>query len=253
MILAIAGNTFRETVRDRVLYNLLIFALALFVAAWVVSHWSMGQEVRILKNFGLSAMSLTGLLMAVFIGIGLVYKEIDRRTIYVILARPIRRYEFIIGKYLGLLLTLALNFAVMSLALFCMLGLFEVWPDWRLLVAVGAIFLEMMVIMAFALCFSAVTTPPLSAMFAIIVYVGGHLSSEITILGSGVDSPAFSRFLNLLHYLMPNLENFNLKTAIAYNLPLTMLELSMVLAYGLTYTIAVLAITIILFERRNFT
>ena len=117
IISSIAENTFRETIRDRVLYNILFFALGMIILSLVVSQWSLGEEVKILKDFGLSIMSLFGLLIGIFIGVGLIFKEIEKKTIYVIISKPIHRYQFILGKYFGLLLTLLVNIIIMSIAL----------------------------------------------------------------------------------------------------------------------------------------
>jgi ABC-type transport system involved in multi-copper enzyme maturation permease subunit len=253
LIWAVAGNTFRETIRDRILYNLLFFALALIGTAWVVSSWSLGQELRVLKNIGLSVMSLFGLLMAIFIGIGLVYKEIDRRTIYVILSRPMRRWMFLSGKYIGLQFTLLLNFCIMTLGLHGALTLYGAGVDGPMLIAVGFTFLEMMVMMAFALLFSAITTPTLSAMFSIAVYIGGHLSTDIMLLGAGIaEDDLFEMIIRGLHYVIPNLEYFNFRVAIVHQLPLHTAELWQALCYGLAYTAGVLMLAMGIFERRNF-
>jgi ABC-type transport system involved in multi-copper enzyme maturation permease subunit len=102
----VAVNVFRESVRDKVLYNLVAFAVLLMAAAYLLGQLSAGQDVKIIKDLGLAAISIFGLLIAIFIGIGLVWKEVDRRSIYGVLSKPIRRSEFVLGKYLGLLLTL---------------------------------------------------------------------------------------------------------------------------------------------------
>src|SRR3954452_20087275 len=121
---AIALNTFREAVRDRVLYNLVIFALLLLASAPLFGQISIGMERLIVVNVGLTSISIFGVIIAIFIGIGLVSKEIEKRTLYTILSRPVRRWEFMAGKYLGLMLTLAVNTALMTLGLFIALFVF---------------------------------------------------------------------------------------------------------------------------------
>src|ERR1700733_7097601 len=113
----VAVNTFRESVRDRVLYNLIFFALVMIAAAVIVGKISIGVEHEVIINLGLTAISLFGLVMAIFIGVGLVYKEIEKRTLYSLLAKPVRRWQFLTGKYAGLLLTLVVNTAFMTLGL----------------------------------------------------------------------------------------------------------------------------------------
>src|SRR5712691_9411724 len=119
---AIAINVFRESVRDKVLYNLVLFAILMIAASYLLGQLTAGQDVKIMKDLGLSAMAVFGLFIAVFIGIGLVSKEVERRSIYALLAKPIRRHEVVIGKYAGLVLTLTVNIAIMTVALYAILG-----------------------------------------------------------------------------------------------------------------------------------
>src|SRR5947209_9477619 len=165
--LAIAVNVFRESVRDKVLYNLVLFAILLIAASYMLGQLTAGQDVKIIKDLGLAATSLFGLFIAVFIGIGLVSKEVERRSIYSLLAKPIHRYQLVIGKYCGLTLTLAANIAVMAAALYLVLA-YMAWgvaPDaakaWdapaldpALLKAIGLIFVELMLVTAIAWFFS---------------------------------------------------------------------------------------------------
>jgi ABC-type transport system involved in multi-copper enzyme maturation permease subunit len=116
-VLAIARNTYRETVRDKILYNLILFALIMILSSIMLGQLTLGNEDKIILDLGLSAISVFGMLIAIFIGIGLVYKELEKRTVYALLAKPIHRYELILGKYLGPLLTLLVNVAVMTVGL----------------------------------------------------------------------------------------------------------------------------------------
>src|SRR5437870_5256105 len=120
---SIALNVFRESVRDKVLYNLVFFAVMLIAVSYLLGQLTAGQDIKIIKDLGLAAMSVFGLFIAVFIGIGLVSKEVERRSIYSLLAKPISRQQFIVGKYAGLVLTLAVNLTVMALALYAVLAL----------------------------------------------------------------------------------------------------------------------------------
>ena len=113
---------FRESVRDKVLYNLVAFAILLMGASYLIGQLTAGQDVKIIKDLGLAATSIFGLFIAVFIGIGLVSKEVERRSIYALLAKPIERYQIVLGKYAGLVLTLVVNVAMMTAALYLVLG-----------------------------------------------------------------------------------------------------------------------------------
>src|ERR1700749_2815053 len=120
-VATVAANTFREAVRDRVLYNLVFFALLMMGAAILVGQISIGIESSVIVSLGLTAISVIGLFIAIFIGVGLVSKEMDKRTLYALLAKPVQRWEFLLGKFFGLLLTLAINTAGMSAGLYAAL------------------------------------------------------------------------------------------------------------------------------------
>src|SRR5450755_3935066 len=175
-IAVVALNTFREAVRDRVLYNLVLFALIMIAAAILVGQISVGIEQEVIVTLGLSAISVIGLLIAVFIGVGLVSKEMDKRTLYAVLAKPVRRWEFLLGKFAGLLLTLTVNLLAMSAGLFAAL-LYVKRPlessDAIVLVAVYFILLKLALVVALALLFSCYTTPLLSILFTAGLYVAG--------------------------------------------------------------------------------
>ena len=252
IISSIAGNTFRETIRNKILYNILFFALGMIILSLIVSKWSIGNEIKILKDFGLSIMSLFGLLMTVFIGVGLVHKEIEKKTIYVIISKPIHRYQFILGKYVGLLLTLLINFIIMSAALYLILYIFERNFDLYLLKAIFMIYMEMIFVMAFAIFFSSFTTPMLSAILSLFIYISGHFSADIKLLGPGIESKPFEVLLNLLHYILPNLEYFDIKTQVIHQLHISAGSIIFSIIYGILYTSAVLLVSIFIFQRRDF-
>src|SRR2546430_8930527 len=181
-VAAIARNAFREAVRDRVLYNLVVFALLLIAGAILLGELSAGQEAKIIVDLGLSAILLFGVFIAIFVGVGLVYKEIERRTLYAILAKPIGRGEFLLGKYLGLCLTLLVNVIVMGVGL--SLALIYVKRGWNPLVeriwpAILLIYVELMILTGVAMMFSAFSSPALSALLTFFVFVIGHFSADL--------------------------------------------------------------------------
>src|SRR6266705_2738837 len=180
-VVAIARNAFREAVRDRVLYNLVLFVLLLIAGSIFLSELSAGQDAKITADLGLSAMLLFGVFIAIFVGVGLVYKEIERRTVYSIFAKPVGRGEFLIGKYLGLCLTLLVNVLVMGAGV-C-LALVYVSRGWDPLVlriwpAILLIYIELMILTAVALLFSAFSSPALSALLTFFIFIIGHFSSD---------------------------------------------------------------------------
>jgi ABC-type transport system involved in multi-copper enzyme maturation permease subunit len=190
-IFAFARNTFRQAVRDRVLYNLVFFVLLLTAAAIFIGELSGGQERKIIVDLGLSAMLLFGVFIAIFVGVGLVYKEIERRTIYAIFSKPVGRGEFLVGKYLGLCLTLLINVVVMAIGV--SLALIYVSKGWDPLIpkiwpAVLLIYLELMILTAVALLFSSFSSPALSALLTFFVFIIGHFSGDLKQLSSSMGS-----------------------------------------------------------------
>ena len=216
---AVALNTFREAVRDRVLYNLILFALLMIGAAVLVGQISIGIERLVIINLGLSAISVFGLVMAIFIGVGLVYKEIEKRTLYSLLARPVRRWEFLVGKYVGLLLTLVVNILLMSVGLAA--ALFAVGrpllrSDLSILTAIYFIVLELALVIAVAIFFSCFSTPMLSALFTLAIYIAGVFAWEIRDFGALVHSPAVHLAVRVVYYTLPNFHNFNIIAAVGH-------------------------------------
>src|ERR1039458_9364788 len=208
----VAINTFREAVRDRVLYNLIFFALMMIGAAIIVGQISIGIERLVIINLGLSAISIFGLVMAVFIGVGLVSKEIEKRTLYSLLAKPIRRWEFLVGKYAGLLLTLIVNTSFMTIALAAALfyvGRPFVRSDVSILVAIYFILLALALVTALALFFSCFSTPRRSMLFLLGTYLPPVFAKDIRDLGELTSNPSLNMVTRVIYYLVPNFSNFN--------------------------------------------
>ncbi|HLF83629.1 MAG TPA: ABC transporter permease [Blastocatellia bacterium] len=252
---AIALNTFRESIRDRVLYNLILFVLILVAASVFVSDLSLDMESQFTAALGLSAMVVFGALIAIFIGVGLVYKEIDKRTIYSLLSKPVHRHEFILGKYAGLCLTLLVNSAVMvlatELALLYVNGKF-VPLQTAVLAASFLVYLELALLVAVALMFSSFSTPMLAALFSFAVYVIGHLSKDLLVMASLSGSTTTRVVLTTLYYLLPNLSNFGFITEASHGrmVPLGMAASATV--YATVYIGILLSAAVLIFQKRNF-
>jgi ABC-type transport system involved in multi-copper enzyme maturation permease subunit len=262
---AIAINVFRESVRDKVLYNLGLFAILLIGASYLIGQLTAGQDVKIIKDLGLAATSMFGLFIAVFIGIGLVSKEVERRSVYALLAKPIHRYQIVLGKYCGLILTLTVNVSVMALALYLVLTYmsWDVEPDvirmWdapardpALLKAIGLILVELMLVTAIALFFSTFSTPILSAALTFGLFVVGHFSSDLRNFQDVVDSPAAARLARGLYWVLPNLAQFDVKDNVVHGMPVPMAYLAMTVGYGVLYIAMLLVLSMFIFSRRDF-
>lgn len=254
-VASIARHTFKESVRERVLYNLIVFALLLIGAAVLFGSISVGVEHIILVNLGLSSISVFGLFMAIFIGIGLVSKEIERRTIFSILAKPVGRAEFIIGKFFGLLLTLFINTAIMTVGFYLALlyqkqslGL----ADLLILEAVYFILLQFALVVALALLFSCVSTPILSAVFTFCLYIIGNLLSDIRWFGQETGSPVVEKITAGLYFLLPNFGNFNVISEVAHGKGIPGYLLVSNSLYALLYVTMLVSAAILVFEGREF-
>ncbi len=250
----VALNTFREAVRDRVLYNLVFFALLMMVAAIAVGQISIGIEQIVIVSLGLSAISVIGLLISVFLGVALVSKEMDKRTLHALLAKPVRRWEFLLGKFGGLVLTLAVNTAAMALGL--LLAMLYVKhslerSDATVLVAVYFILLKLALIVALALLFSCFTTPLLAILFTAGLYIVGLYVQELRNLPLELLSPAMTAFTKWLSYLLPNFENFNVMALAAHGRAVPGALILQNTLYTVVYCTIVLAIASVVFSRRN--
>jgi ABC-type transport system involved in multi-copper enzyme maturation permease subunit len=253
-IWTLARNAFREAVRDRVLYNLVLFVLLLTVGAVFLSELSAAQESKIIIDLGLSAMLLFGAFISIFVGVGLVYKEIERRTVYAIFAKPVGRGEFLVGKYLGLCLTLFVNVLVMgagvSLALLYVGGSMKlalgIWP------AMLLIYVELMILTAVALLFSSFSSPALSALMTFFVFIIGHFSADLKTFAASMGTQSARWFFGALFYLLPNLANYSYITPAAHGQQPTPAMLGAAILYAAIYITVLLAAASLIFNRRNF-
>jgi len=248
----ISINTVREALRHRVLYVLLAFALTMIAAGLVLSTLSYVERDRILQDLALGALRLFGAAIAIFVGVGLIHKEIDRRTIYTILSKPVSRTEFLLGKYLGLVLTLWLQVAVMGLGFAVVSVVADAPLNAGHAAAVGLAAVELTVIVAIVTVFSAFTTPLLASLYTSGLYLVGHLTRDLRELGAASDSAMVKSTTVWLHRVLPDLEAFNLTIPAVHGLPIGTPEVGMPVVYGFFYVLALLAVAAWILERRDF-
>jgi ABC-type transport system involved in multi-copper enzyme maturation permease subunit len=250
---AITLNTFREAVRDRVLYNLVLFVLLMVASAPLFSAISIGLEKLILVNLGLSAMSLFGTVIAIFVGIGLVSKEIEKKTLYTILSRPTRRWELILGKYLGLVLTLVVNTACMTAGFYLALGIVSRGlgrADALPLVAIYFIILQFMMLTALTLLFSTFSSAIFSAIFAFSLFVIGTFAEDLR--NFAAVAHGLARWLATgAAYIVPNFSALNVILQVAHDQPVSGSLIFYNSVYALLYSAAVITGAVLIFERRN--
>ncbi len=251
-IRAIAGITFKEAKRDRILYLLFFFAAIGIVASRVLALLTVGDRIKIIKDVGLASISIFGVLMAVLIGTGLVYKEIDKKTIFTLLAKPLHRAQFILGKFLGLVLTLFVMTVCMAAIFLALLFLHTRQFEGAMLTAIAYIFLELVLITAVAILFSSFSTPILSSLFSLAFYLIGHLSWGLELIIRKMKPGAGRTLVRILYTVLPDLETFNFKTEVVHGLPIPPAIYLSSFLYGMFYTAFLLGLAILVFRRRDF-
>jgi Cu-processing system permease protein len=242
----IALNVFRESVRDKVLYNLVAFAILLMGASYLIGQLTAGQDVKIIKDLGLAATSMFGLFMAIFIGIGLVSKEVERRSIYSIIAKPIRRSQLVVGKYSGLVLTLAVNLAIMAAALYTVLAFMAWMTDPGIKQAWEAPALDLAMLKAIALTFVELSIVTFG------LFLAGRFSADLRNFNQVVDSPAAATLAEALYWILPNLAPFDVRAQVVHAQAVPAGHIALATGYGILYIAALLVGATFIFERRDF-
>ncbi|MCX6575979.1 MAG: ABC transporter permease [Candidatus Aminicenantes bacterium] len=251
-IKVIALNTFKEAVRDRILYLLLFFAALSILVSRILALLTVGDGAKIIKDVGLASISFFGALMAILIGTGLVYKEIEKRTIFTLISKPMRRHEFLLGKFFGLVLTLLVMLALMSVIFLALVFFHTFSVEWKMLLAILYIFIELILITAVAILFSSFSTPILSSLFSLCFYLIGHFSWSLETLIKKIPAGIFKVLAQIVYTILPDLENFNFKTEVVHGLTIPPQVLLYSAAYGFLYTVFILSLAILVFRRRDF-
>ncbi len=251
-ILSIAANTFRETIRNKIMYAILAFALLVIGLSYFLADLSVGELTRIIVDVGLACIHFFGVIVAVFIGITLVNQEMERRTVYLILSKPVRRWEFVVGKAAGLSGTLALIVLVMAVVLFLVHRAYGGRPEAGIFIASAGIYMELVLLICLASLFSTFTTPVLSAIFTIAMFLVGHVSKDLLFFGGRSDVPAVRWLSEGVFYALPNLENFNWKNEVVYGKLRSAGVLLNAGSYLVFYGGAVLLLACLLFARKDF-
>lgn len=247
----IATNTVRESIRNKLLYALLFFAVVVIAVAVVIATLSYVEGNRIIQDIGLGAIRLFSLGIAVFVGIGLIHGEVERRTIYTILSKPLSRAEFLLGKYVGLLMTVWLALVCMSAA-FAVVSVVSGAPlDGGHATALVMFAMELAIVVAIATFFSAFTTPMLAALFTLGIWAAGHLSRDLYALGQQADSPNFTTTATWLYRLLPDLEGFNLSIQAVHGLTITPEQVWLPMLYAIGYITVLLIAAAAIFRRRD--
>ncbi|HEC21048.1 MAG TPA: ABC transporter permease [Candidatus Peregrinibacteria bacterium] len=250
-ILVLAKNTFREAIRDRVMYIILFFAALMILSTFLLGTISLGQEAKITQDIGLSAISIFGVIITIFIGSRLLFKEIDRHTIYTILSKPVTRTQFILGKFIGLGLVLLVVTLIMALVFLGIVWIQGTGFKFILLQAIFLSYLEFLLLLALAIFFSTFTSPLVTTFCTFLLFIIGHMTEDLLVFAEQSQSIVFQKIINTIYYIVPNLENFNLKNEIVYNLGYSLGKFGLVLLYFLLFTGLILFFAGLIFKKQE--
>ena len=252
-IIKIAKNVFWEAIRDRILYVIGFFALLMVAGVRLIPELSVGTEDKIFLDFGLATISILGLIVTVFVGTGLVNKEIEKRTVYILVAKPLSRSELIVGKYIGLSSVLAILLIAMTVIYGLILSFSGIsYPIGGILVTIIFMFIQLSLLTAVAILFGVFTSSLLATLFTFGIYLMGNLSRDLVKLGDLSDNPGIKKLMMGLYVVLPDLNRFDLKNDAVYGILPSISNSLTNLGYALLYTMLVLSITIAMFARREF-
>ena len=253
--LAIAANTFREARRHRVFYVIFFFALIVILNSVLFTNLAVASQDRILRDVGTAAIDFFGVLLAIFLGVGMVSREVDRRTVYTVVTKPIRRADFILGKFFGLNAVLGVTLGVMFV---CFVAVLAVTPafeppnyatlTWHLVLRL----VQLALLVSFAIFMSTFAATPMATFVTIGIFLIGHLSSDLKYWGQKSENPVVDALSTGIYYLFPNLGRFSISEQIAYNMPVDTARALTTILYGVLYTAVFLVAAVMVFNRRDF-
>jgi ABC-type transport system involved in multi-copper enzyme maturation permease subunit len=250
-IRAIAVNTFREAIRDRILYLFIGFAIIMVISTKLFGMLTVGDESKIVKDIGLAAMQFFSMLIAVMMSMLLISREVDNRTVFNILSKPVRRWQFILGKYLGLVAIVAVNLLLITLVLVVMVLIYTGQFDPMLVFAAFMTMLEMSVVAAFATLFAVLTRPILGSLMTLAMFIVGHTSADLWMLTRHLPGTFTRAVITVVYYLVPNLERFNFKTEVVHDLPIHLAAVGWAVVYASAFVAVLLFLAALRFQTKD--
>ncbi len=251
-VLALIENTFKESLRQRVLVLLAVFGILIIIVSIFIEPFALGEASRIIRDFGLGASAFFSFLLVVVVGSTLIHRDIEKRTIFTVITKPVRRSEIILGKFFGFLALIVILISVMAIIHQLIILAYEGSLDIRLLINVPFLILEIMILLGILLLFSSFSSSTLSAVMCVMFFIIGHASPDLKLFADHVKIPAVRHSARALYYVLPNLENFNFRIDLVHRLALPIDELFYSFSYGLIYTALLLCLAVIIFEKREF-
>ena len=251
----IALNTFKETIRNRILINIFVFAFFIFILSVMIGEWSLGEQIKVISDFGLTGLHIIAVLIAIFVGINLVSKEINSRTIYNTLSKNIERWQFLLGHFFGLSITLFLNMFLLGIVLILILSLYSASLDFGLFIPVMLIYGEMLIIIAFSILFSIITNTTLSAIYTIFIFIAGNLIKDVMIMFENLEASnqILNTLVKFLSWILPDLQLYNVIAEYVHKIPITPAYIISVLFYTILYLAFVLTASILIFNKKDLT
>ena len=251
-LLALSANTFREAIRDRILYSLLFFAGLVLLGSLAVEHITLGDQEKVVRSFAFGAIRFFGILIALFLGVSLVHKELERKTIYTIASKPIPRGSFLIGKYLGLMAVLALEIIVMAFLYIGLTSLAQGLPGMSFWSGMLLLMMELSLLVAWCMLFSTYSSPTTATFFSIAILFIGNVADDIWKFGQQSDSEALKSVSEVLYWVLPNFQVLNGSDHVVHNTRMSSEQLLASLGYGFGYTLAVLILAVLVFSKKDF-
>jgi len=252
-LLPIAYNTYKEAIRDKILYIILMFSLVMISSSMILSLLSLGQSFRVIVDIGLGTISIFGLLITLFVGTNLINREIDKKTIYLLLTKPLRRADFILGKHLGLSLTLLVITFLMSVAFYFLVWIISQEISFVYLQAIFLNYIELVLLVAFAIFFSTLASPVMSSIYTLSIYVIGHFTKDLLDFGRMTQNESLIKVLEIIYYILPDFERLNVKNLVIYSsngIPMDVISSGFL--YGFIYTATLLLMSVLIFEFKEF-
>lgn len=247
----IAKNTYREIIRDRILYGLLVFALLLIGLSLALGQLSFAEQTRITVDFGFTAIHLSAAILSVFVGSTLVGREIEKKTILTLLARPVSRTQFVVGKSVGLMSVILVAVALLALTLAGVLSIMQLPLHFTFLVGLYGILLEAAILLTFTIFFGSFSTPMLSVSFSIGVFLIGHWLESLKFFAQKSESEAFILFYKGVQSILPNLELFNWRSLFVYSDLVPYREIVLSSVYGLAWCMFLVTVAALILRRRD--
>lgn len=238
-IIVITKNTFKEAVRDKILYGILGFAVLFLLSTVLFGSISLGQDIKVIKDFGLAGIYLFSIIITIFLGTALIYKEIEKRTLYIIFSKPVSTSQFLIGKFLGLFASIKLTVLLMTIVYLVIIFFKGGGIDWISLWSTLFLLLEIGIFLALSILFSTFTSPLAGTIYSVLLLYIGHSINLVFKYGQKADGLA-KYLASAGYYLLPNLEKFNLRNSVVYGVIPSPIEVGSAITYALFYILILL-------------